>query len=747
MLLRIIDDPTVIISSIPIASRRDVANAFERTLKGVNMASHSIEAHTRLLLFAPYVLATKVNRKHKQSFITSNRAKRFSNASLEEIFNTIISESKRIDIPMDGAERQIKSSIKNVKRLISLGRPGDAIRQLNSNGVHRTTPEIVTILRDLHPTADSLVPEHPSPQFISFTIEQVSSVLASFPKGSAAGPFALSADALTAMSLDPQLGQTILEGLAVFSANFISGSFPSDVSPFYGSARLIPLVKKNYGVRPMAVGDTFRRLSCKLALLLVNSEFSSFFQPTQFGVGCPNGTDSIIHSIASTMEHLKDDECILQVDFSNAFNLVDRLTFIRLVKTYFPQLANIVNYLYLSHGYLCLGPGLHIRSMIGVQQGCPLAPFLFALVLSELLKDLDFSQQLKLNMWYLDDGHLVGKIPVILEILKAIDLQGPIYGIYLNMAKCIVYITPETSLDIFDPLLGLKIVNDGIVVLGSPIGSVEFVRDYVREKIKAAVNIMESAAALQDPQSELLLLRCCTGAPKMVYWLRTCISEVIREPIFEFDIEVDKTLQRILGTPIYDHDRMLMHLPLSLGGLGIAKASLSADAAFVSSMCTTWRLQQCEYPRAGYIESSQILYSSGIELPTLVPKNINFMNLNPLITFNKDFVQKKLMLIINENIRTNLFNNFDMRRKTIVTGRACHGASYWLTNPPCWEDYSMIDAASFRLLIKFSLGMPILQKSQPCPDCGTVMDIFGDHAVTCRTAGGLLTNITQLLKA
>jgi hypothetical protein len=39
-----------------------------------------------------------------------------------------------------------------------------------------------------------------------------------------------------------------------------------------------------------------------------------------------------------------------------------------------------------------------------------------------------------------------------------------------------------------------------------------------------------------------------------------------------------------------------------------------------------------------------MLFSSGIELPTLVPKNIDFMNLNPLITFNKDFVQKKQML-------------------------------------------------------------------------------------------------------
>jgi hypothetical protein len=102
-------------------------------------------------------------------------------------------------------------------------------------------------------------------------------------------------------------------------------------------------------------------------------------------------------------------------------------------------------------------------------------------------------------------------------------------------------------------------------------------KSYVREKVKAAANTMEVTAALQD-----LKVSCCTGAPKMVYWLRTCISGDIREPIFEFDIEVDKTHQRILGRPIFDHDRMLMHLPLSLRCLGVAKSSLSADAAFIS---------------------------------------------------------------------------------------------------------------------------------------------------------------------
>jgi hypothetical protein len=105
------------------------------------------------------------------------------------------------------------------------------------------------------------------------------------------------------------------------------------------------------------------------------------------------------------------------------------------------------------------------------------------------------------------------------------------------------------------------------------------------------------------------------------------------------------------------------------------------------------------------------------------------------------------MLTINENIWTNLFNEFDLRRKTIVTGRACHGASYRLTNPQNWEDFSAVDAAPFRILLKFSIGITALQNAQPCPDCGTIMDIYGDHAITCRAAGGIIVKHNLIVKS
>jgi hypothetical protein len=748
-----LDDPIMVIPVIPFNAIRQVANAFDKTLKLVIQDIGSLESHSRLLLFGPYVLATKTQSKVKQSFLTLQRARSFCSASLDEIYATIHNDSRRRDIPLDGPERQKKSTIKAIKRLISLGRPGDAIRQLNSAGVHRTTPDIVEKLSNLHPQGISITPEPSNFRQIQFSAAQVITALDSFPKGSSAGPFGLSPGAISSMTSDTQLGPAVLESLAIFSGLFVSGRLPNDVSPFYGSARLIPLVKrKNNGIRPMAVGETLRRLACKLALTIISSDIGPYFQPTQLGVGCPNGTDTIIHGIASTMESLLDDECILQIDFKNAFNMVDRKSYMNLVNIHFPLLSNIVHYLYEAHSYLIVGPQIHLRSSSGVQQGCPLAAFLFALVLKDLISNI-IPHSLKFNKWYLDDGHLAGKTVDIIAALKIIQRLGPERGILLNLSKCVVFKNPnilpiEMDADLrLVTDLGLDIVRDGIMVLGSPVGNDCYVSRHIMDQVERSSQAMMETAILDDPQCELLLLRCCTGAPRMTYWQRTCNPAIIIDHLSTFDKYVNQTLQHILGAPVREDDRLLMHLPLSLGGLGIPIASISSNAAFVASVGSSWHLQQVPSPRIGFIESVVQLSNSGITVPILSPNLSSALNDIPPLQKSKEFLQSKFMITINEYIKTGLMNNFDLRRKTIVTGRSCHGASYWLTNPPNWVDNSIIDASPFRLLVKYSLGMPIILASQRCPDCNNLMDVYGDHAVTCKTGCGVIDKHNSIVKS
>jgi hypothetical protein len=89
-----------------------------------------------------------------------------------------------------------------------------------------------------------------------------------------------------------------------------------------------------------------------------------------------------------------------------------------------------------------VGPQMHLRSYSGVQQGCRLAPLLFALILRDLTSQQNVDV-LKLDQWSLDDGHLSVKIGYILEVLSVIERLGPEIGIYLNRSKCVVHIKQE----------------------------------------------------------------------------------------------------------------------------------------------------------------------------------------------------------------------------------------------------------------------------------------------------------------
>jgi hypothetical protein len=531
----------------------------------------------------------------------------------------------------------------------------------------------------------------------------------------------------------------ILDDLAIYFAQFVSGKFPQTLAQYYASARLIPLIKKNGGIRPLAVGDTLRRLACKLALTLIKVDIPAVFHPHQYGVGLPNGAETIIHSVASAMENLADDENILQIDFSNAFNLVSRDEFINLINVHFPALSNLVNFLYTTQALLTVGYNDHILSCSGVQQGCPLAPLLFALVLRKLTMLVDIPN-ITLHQWYLDDGHFVGKSHDLLTILSNIRTIGSELGLILNLSKCVVFGKNSAS---FPPEIARA--SEGILVLGSPIGSDDFISSHVNEQVFKASNTLFLSRELKDPQMELLLLRCCSGAPKMTYWLRTCNPRVIRKELADFDSSVNISLLHILGTPVNHEDRLLMHLPLSFGGLGIPISSLSAESSFVASVGSTWSKQQAHTIRLGFFEASQTLIHKNILLPPLPPKSLQ--SVSPLTTSKSEFAQKGFMITINTEIRNTLFLSFDLRRQTVVTARACKGASYWLTSPPNISANSVIDNASFRLLLKYSLGIPILSRTCRCPDCGKNQDIYGDHATSCKNAAGVIDKHNSIVNS
>ena len=79
-------------------------------------------------------------------------------------------------------------------------------------------------------------------------------------------------------------------------------------------------------IRPIAVGETLRRLVGKCLCQITKGKASDYFSPHQFGVACPSGAEKIVHSLRSSIEeHWNEQDFVLvvmKIDLRNAFNSV-----------------------------------------------------------------------------------------------------------------------------------------------------------------------------------------------------------------------------------------------------------------------------------------------------------------------------------------------------------------------------------------------------------------------------------------
>ena len=78
----------------------------------------------------------------------------------------------------------------------------------------------------------------------------------------------------------------------------------------------------------------------------------------------------------------------MQIDFSNAFNLLDRSHLLREAASRCPSAFNYLRYAYATAAPLFLGDGSTIQSTRGTHQGCPLCSLGFALGIQSVVEDL-----------------------------------------------------------------------------------------------------------------------------------------------------------------------------------------------------------------------------------------------------------------------------------------------------------------------------------------------------------------------
>ena len=297
------------------------------------------------------------------------------------------------------------SNAKRAKRAAQVGRFSKAVQALGSLGLAPCSESTKNELLSKHPQAalPSLPPPSTSP-LPSISMGVVMKAIKFFPVDTAPGPSGLRATHLKESVLcpTPSHAQSALTSITSFVSLLCSGDIPSEIVPFFCGASLLGSLKKDGGVRPIAVGDVLRRLVSKCLSSVVVPSVLDVLPPHQVGVGVQAGAEAVVHSLnlVRSLPDIPDSsKWVLLLDFKNAFYSIDRTVMFKEIRERLPDISPWMECCYGVHPLLFYGDYTN-HSCCGVQQGDPLGPFGFSLALQPIVDRISLEvPNLVMNSW------------------------------------------------------------------------------------------------------------------------------------------------------------------------------------------------------------------------------------------------------------------------------------------------------------------------------------------------------------
>ena len=179
----------------------------------------------------------------------------------------------------------------------------------------------------------------------------------------------------------------------------------------------------------------------------------------------------------------EETEAVLLVDASNAFNALNRDAALHNIRHLCPVLSTILINMYRESTELFVD-GLTLASEEGTTQGDPLAMPMYALATIPLINRVGDSLNI-VQVWYADDASAAGDLSSIRSWWDNISSFGPAFGYHANASKTWL-VTKEVHLtkasEIF-PDTNINITTHGRPHLGAPLGSKDFINQFVSEKV------------------------------------------------------------------------------------------------------------------------------------------------------------------------------------------------------------------------------------------------------------------------
>ncbi|CAK0863374.1 unnamed protein product [Prorocentrum cordatum] len=398
------------------------------------------------------------------------------------------------------------------------------------------------------------------------------------------------------------------EATARVLATLAGGDAPMEALTLALAGRLLGLAKKDDGARVLACGSVPRRLVGRAVCKARRAAIADAVGDCQYGVGQSSGTEALHKTLRAKAEQFPDHADV-SLDMAHAFRCVRRRSVFRALRARCPDMEPLARQWYdRPTTHVASGGGNAaklVQQLHGLDQGCPLSPALFAIAVALALEGLrDFARQRSADSWvyaYLDDVYLVVPRLHLRSVLAEARRLFSELGLHLREPKTRLWFPAGPPADL--PADLAQYVVRELPCLGR---RVSFVRPRPREQrdeedgrdVPAGVEDAEAPglaterlrtyagklfhplAAGLEAQHVVTLLRCyvngavthCQRARVATAGAWQCYKEAVAA-----------AMSSLLGAPLSDDSKVLLSLPLKLGGAGFQSATLRADGAWVAS--------------------------------------------------------------------------------------------------------------------------------------------------------------------
>ena len=605
-------------------------------------------------------------------------------------------------------------------------------------------------------------------------------------RGAAAGPSGATNEHLRIL-LDDEVDSQLLHCAA---QRLAQADVPAPALAAIRVGRIVALQKPDgRGIRALVIGDVLRRLVGRVLAQVFALRLETACLPFQYGLSTRAGAEALPRVLRAATE-VDPRATILSVDAVGAYDHVSRQAMLAALHAR-PELRPLLAYARQFYGAASTytwtdgqGDSHSIAQAEGGEQGDPLMPALFSLAqhpaLAEVQGQLRDGEAI---CAYLDDTYIIATPERIHELHSA--YQRALWAharIELNSRKTRVWnaageeppgiaaLQGEADTAVWVGDWTLPPTQQGLTVLGTPVGSDAYVQHRLALKRDEHDRLLQRIPAVQDLQAAWLLLHYC-AAPRANYLLRSLPPATTAAYASSHDAAVGCCLSALLGladAPLPPQPARAARLALRFGGLGLRAADTDRHAAYWASWMDTLPVIQARVPSAAErllaalrddraarlpsllaaTQAAAYLTTQGYAVPAWDEALSDLPGLHSRHDEPADFLrgwQRRASHACDERaLETHLADLSPASRALLLSQAGPHAARAF-TVLPTSDDVAIPDS-HFRVLLLRRLRMPLPLGPRSC-SCRGALDAYGDHRAACSTSGVLASRALPLERA